>query len=202
MLTDHSDRNDHTGPGTSDTEHETTGGQLFLRSDLDADPTHITLQVRSERLTRRLERIRQALDHLPLLVHRKRTEDIRADLLNALRSAEDLILTTRAVAAETCLAVAATDSRRLCGPGTERLRVIIQYPDRTPDEYGQPGCPYHVAEQLTHLQITAGATILLDGLERACRDALRHTLSALSDAQDIPDRLASSTARHALLPAD
>jgi hypothetical protein len=46
-------------------------GQLFIRSDLDADPTHITLQVRSERLARRLERIWESLEHLPVLVHRK-----------------------------------------------------------------------------------------------------------------------------------
>jgi hypothetical protein len=195
VLTNRSDRNDPIDPGLPEAEHAAVCGQLFIRSELAADPTHITLQVRSERLTRRLERIRQALDHLPLLVHRKRTEDIRADLMSALKTAEDLVLTSRAVAADTCLAGAAADSRQPCGPGSERLRIIIQYADRTADEYGQPGCPHHVAEGLKDLRIEDGTTVLLDGPERACREALRYTLAAFPNPDDIPNWLAAYTAR-------
>lgn len=196
MLTDRSDRNDPTDAGPPKTEHDIALGQLFIRSDLDADPTHITLQVRSERLARRLERIWQALEHLPVLVHRKRTEDIRADLLSALKTAENLVLTSRAVAAATCLAGAATDSQQPCGPGIERLRVIIQYPDRTADEYGQPGCPHHVAEQLRHLHLDHGAAILLDGPPAACRQTLHDTLAAFAGTDDIPDWLSAYAAAH------
>jgi hypothetical protein len=198
VFTDRSDRKNPIDAGAPDTEDDTADSQLFIRSELDADPTHITLQVRSERLTRRLERVWQALEHLPVLVHRKRTDEIRADLFNALKTAEDLVLTSRAVAADTCLAGAAADSRHPCGPGAERLRVIIQHADRTAHESGQPGCPTHVAEQLTLLHLPPNAAIVLDGPEPACRETVRRTLAAFHHGETIPDWLADYAQHHRL----
>jgi hypothetical protein len=197
VLTDRSDRNDPIEARPSDHEDDATDRQLFTRGDLDADPTPITLQVRSERLTRRLERVWQALERLPVLVHRGRTEEIRADVYSALKTAEELVLTTRAVAADICLAGAETASRESCSIGPERLRVIIQHHDRTTDEYGQPGCPLHVAEQLELLRARDGATILLDGAEQACSETIRRTLAAYRGRDEgLPDWLASYAARH------